>query len=360
VSAVPKLFVAAALVGTGLGVAFLLGRPVSQKPSPLASSGSVAVRSTENATHADRWHVGNWLNEGARLLPDTTSSPIAKPVAAPLAGMSDQPLQLPATPSPLASNESVSASYTVAGAPPLVDIGPIGLSLAAGDSGVTAGGNPQVNAPPGYQAGMNGAHLRLEPPKPVGNEPRSPATIRRVPNVAFEKDVIDGTADPYKVSGSAPAPPLQPMSYTASGPTFATPASYETPRAASDPVFAPPSLWSSRGEEREEARTHVVRDGDSLEKLASLYLNDPRRGSEIYELNRDVLSRPDMLPIGVTLKLPSATSNAPWGKQTRRLPSVDSRPIGETASRNATPVRCPPVMDEIVPSAQLGRPLAAD
>ena len=51
-------------------------------------------------------------------------------------------------------------------------------------------------------------------------------------------------------------------------------------------------------------RTHVVVDGDSLKKLAERYLDDPARDGEIYRLNRDVLASPELLPIGVELRIP--------------------------------------------------------
>ena len=54
----------------------------------------------------------------------------------------------------------------------------------------------------------------------------------------------------------------------------------------------------------ESVRGHKVADGDTLASLAERYLGDAARSEEIYRANRDVLSRPDALPIGVTLKIP--------------------------------------------------------
>ncbi|MHC4180883.1 MAG: LysM peptidoglycan-binding domain-containing protein [Planctomycetota bacterium] len=56
-------------------------------------------------------------------------------------------------------------------------------------------------------------------------------------------------------------------------------------------------------------RTHKIVDGDTLEALASAYLGSADRWLEIYELNRDVLPSPALLPIGVQLKIP------PLGRQ---------------------------------------------
>lgn len=52
------------------------------------------------------------------------------------------------------------------------------------------------------------------------------------------------------------------------------------------------------------ARRHTIHDGDTLEGLATRYLGDPRRASEILELNRQVLFDPQLLPIGVSILMP--------------------------------------------------------
>ena len=49
---------------------------------------------------------------------------------------------------------------------------------------------------------------------------------------------------------------------------------------------------------------HVVANGDTLDKLATRYLNDSGRALEIFDLNRDQLSNPHLLPIGVELRVP--------------------------------------------------------
>jgi nucleoid-associated protein YgaU len=51
-------------------------------------------------------------------------------------------------------------------------------------------------------------------------------------------------------------------------------------------------------------RRHKVVDGDSLSALADRYLGSADRAQEIFEANRDVLSDPRILLIGVELKLP--------------------------------------------------------
>ncbi len=49
---------------------------------------------------------------------------------------------------------------------------------------------------------------------------------------------------------------------------------------------------------------HIVSDGDTLERLAERYLRDPGRALEIFDLNRDRLTNPHLLLIGVELRIP--------------------------------------------------------
>jgi nucleoid-associated protein YgaU len=51
-------------------------------------------------------------------------------------------------------------------------------------------------------------------------------------------------------------------------------------------------------------QTHVVHPGDSLERLAKRYLGDEGRAIEIFDLNREILENPHLLPIGAELKIP--------------------------------------------------------
>ena len=68
----------------------------------------------------------------------------------------------------------------------------------------------------------------------------------------------------------------------------------------------------------EAARTHRIADGDTLAALAARYLGSSERLMEIYEANRDLLSDPDVLPIGVELRIPPpwhASSTAPTSRR---------------------------------------------
>jgi LysM repeat protein len=54
-----------------------------------------------------------------------------------------------------------------------------------------------------------------------------------------------------------------------------------------------------------DAKTHKVVKGDCLWNLAKKYLGDGSRYPEIYELNKDIISNPNRIYVGQTLKLPT-------------------------------------------------------
>ena len=53
-----------------------------------------------------------------------------------------------------------------------------------------------------------------------------------------------------------------------------------------------------------EEIVHIVRNGDTLEKLAERYLGDAGRALELFDLNREQLTNPHLLPIGAELRIP--------------------------------------------------------
>lgn len=65
------------------------------------------------------------------------------------------------------------------------------------------------------------------------------------------------------------------------------------------PLIAPREKQAPRG-----SRTHKIEDGDTLPALAARYLGSADRAIEIFQANRDILSDPQLLPIGGELKIP--------------------------------------------------------
>ena len=66
---------------------------------------------------------------------------------------------------------------------------------------------------------------------------------------------------------------------------------------------------SSRSTASPQMRLHTISDGDTLPDLADRYLGDRQRYLELFELNRNVLPHPDILPLGTTIQVP------PWGSK---------------------------------------------
>jgi nucleoid-associated protein YgaU len=90
-------------------------------------------------------------------------------------------------------------------------------------------------------------------------------------------------------------------------PTPALPMSFQSDAASSARSdWRPEPL--ARPRPQSKPRPYRLRDGDTLEKIAERFLDDRARAAEIFEANRDVLARPDLLPVGVTIMLPPRPS----------------------------------------------------
>lgn len=80
--------------------------------------------------------------------------------------------------------------------------------------------------------------------------------------------------------------------------------------AAAEPTSATPAAAVAKGVTPVQPvkaggpRTHVVKEGESLWKIAKQELGSGARWKEIYESNRDVLATPDALHTGLRLRIP--------------------------------------------------------
>lgn len=54
-------------------------------------------------------------------------------------------------------------------------------------------------------------------------------------------------------------------------------------------------------------RKHRVRDGDTLASLAERFLGDAKRADELLAANRERITDPELLPIGIELVIPATT-----------------------------------------------------
>jgi nucleoid-associated protein YgaU len=331
VSVTQKLFVATLLIVAGFGVARFLGKPNAFTRSLHESAAPYAAQAADHPA-PDRARTvsapsdSSFTLGGARLLPEPVAAPTDAPVP-PVALEAPSLSRITPAQSPLPSTPAL---------PPLRD------SLAS----VSPSLSPR-------------ATLRNEAPRPVGIEPRSPATIRRAPPV--DATSIPAQSDNAVTSAGqwSTAPAFNPYGPEVGASDDTNPlgsalqASYSAPV---EPGVRPPDVspppWPAPSEE-DSPRRHVIVDGDSLARLAARYLDDPHRANEIFELNREVLSDPELLPIGTELTLPPRSGSTGQDRQGR----PGSGSIHEAANNRLVPLRPLTSGGGLPPRAQLSGPL---
>lgn len=148
--------------------------------------------------------------------------------------------------------------------------------------------------------------FRRDEPVPTANAATAitPAAAARITPMRLPAAAFSGQLSPLAPTPAANAG-LTP-SHAAAGVEYPAPAPLDV-ASRGRPVFAPapdaPAHFSHAGPNH---RIHVIHDGDTLERLAERYLNDGSRALELFDLNRDVLDNPNLLEIGVELRVPAA------------------------------------------------------
>ena len=51
---------------------------------------------------------------------------------------------------------------------------------------------------------------------------------------------------------------------------------------------------------------YTVKSGDTLSKIATKYLQNPKRYTDIFNMNKDILKNPDQIDVGQKLRIPNA------------------------------------------------------
>ncbi len=139
------------------------------------------------------------------------------------------------------------------------------------------------------------ALFRRDPPTPTSQLPAAPLLIQSDADPAtLDKVQTPSAADHRRratlvkpVDAEKLPPPL-----AAKYPETSRPS--DSHRGASADLLLPPT----------GPRTHKVVNGDTLAVLAQRFLGSAERAREIFDANRDVLSDPELLPIGAELKIP--------------------------------------------------------
>jgi nucleoid-associated protein YgaU len=122
--------------------------------------------------------------------------------------------------------------------------------------------------------------------------------------VCKEKTVAPTPVRPQAADAAAHSPTtLTPLDNPP--PVPALPSRYPGDGLASSTGGGMPLLPAKESTPAEKGpRVHKIADGDTLPALAARYLGSPDRAIEIFQANREVLSDPDLLPIGGELKIP--------------------------------------------------------
>jgi nucleoid-associated protein YgaU len=323
-----KILLASAFVAAGYGAASQLGAPNLQalrQPARLADS---TPRAAEPAAQTALFSSAT--DTGPRLVPEVQPD---------LPTIFERDIE--AAREPIGSDSRSAFELASVSAPPLALSSNAAASSSAGNS---------VFVPR--------ATLRNEAPRPLLVEPRTPVNIREVTlPYANRIDSTRGNVAPAEPAVGSPRAVFQaqfPNCGAVVGTTASTAdaiAARALPYAHSNPVPL------AQITERNQARSHIIVDGDSLAKLAERYLDDPQRANEIYELNRTVLSHPDVLPIGAEISIPARSAGA-LQSSNETPQSLHSAPAAiHAASRGGlVPVRPIPTGAGIAPRAQLRRP----
>lgn len=169
--------------------------------------------------------------------------------------------------------------------PPALSVADPGFAPQAFDAeSPSAGGAPE-----------DGNWLQLDrcPPPP-------PAPLPPPPQELVRSNPAMGAA--YRSTLDVPPPPL--LDSEAPPPATAWPV---VAASATVPVAAPTT-------ELTVPATYRVRDGDDLGSIAGRFYGHPAAASAIWAANREVIPHPDLLPIGVELRLPPPWAVAGHGR----------------------------------------------
>jgi nucleoid-associated protein YgaU len=245
---------------------------------------------------------------------------------------------------------------------PLPNTEPMQHALAANSPPVESGQVPQLFAAAPEAHPIPRAKLLNEAPRPIADGRHSMPIPQQLPS-PWAAHEPNSQVDAREIRQSSPHD-VMPAQFTTTADSFdrhsnVVAAGGASTAPTSNSAAAPAPLPFTTIPETEQPRSHIVVDGDSLAKLAGRYLDDPHRAEEIYELNRHLLTNPELLPIGVELAIPprSAAISAASSPHSFVQRSVA---IHSSAASGLVPIRPIPRGSRITPRAFLAAPRQAE
>lgn len=183
-------------------------------------------------------------------------------------------------------------------------------------------------------AGVAGAWFFRDGSAPTDQADPSVSGLERRSSEAPSPDAsagghLLGRIEPLAEEGAQAIPagasqPLPSSSRSSAAAPSAPPLERLVPVRESRPANLPTaSPWTAGGDQSQAAaagqasdaprpshvtwKRHRVSDGDTLSSMAQQHLGDAGRWREIFDLNRDQLKDPDLLPIGARIKIPETS-----------------------------------------------------
>ncbi len=137
--------------------------------------------------------------------------------------------------------------------------------------------------------------------------------------------------DASPLSAIAP-PPAIPANYPHDGPIDVSPQAPAVEAASNDRVGSVRRLPATPAQ---RWVTHTIRDGDTLPALALKYLGSENRSDDIFLANQQALPEPDVLPIGVELRIPLSHSPQVEQSAEQSAPPEALKPRGVSFKANS-------------------------
>jgi nucleoid-associated protein YgaU len=170
----------------------------------------------------------------------------------------------------------------------------------------------------------------------AANQPTASGDLAPIAPATSALPTAAAPANPFNTPSATPVGPPAAAQVTSTPPLAKT----SPPAGAADNQFFPPGTGATApsggssfaasapiGSPSEVLR-HKIVDGDTLTGLAERYLGNSNRYLELYEMNREKLTSPDLLPIGAEIKVPARGLVAPTPTTEAPQPMVPLAPAG--------------------------------